>query len=108
MTTADRTDPFDQAQRELAAWHSTHPRATLAELEVAVEEQIERLRAHLLDARTEAGFHEERPLCPQCGSTMVPRTQSSRQLILRGDHSLDLERSYVVCRRCGEGLFPPG
>ena len=106
--TPDPTDPFDQAQRELAAWHSTHPRATLAEIEVAVEEQIERLRAHLLDGRTEAGFREERPLCPKCGSTMVPRTQGRRQVILRGDHSLDLERSYVVCPTCGEGLFPPG
>jgi ribosomal protein S27AE len=74
---------------------------------VAVEEQIERLRGLLLEARTEAGFHEERPLCSKCGSTMVPRTQSSRQLILRGDHSLDLERSYVVCPSCGAGLFPP-
>ena len=106
--TTDPTDPFDQAQRELAAWHSIHPRATFAEIEVAVEDQIERLRAHLLEARTEAGFREERPVCRKCGSTMVPRTQSSRQLILRGDHSLDLERSYVVCPSCGEGLFPPG
>lgn len=107
MTTPP-TDPFDQAQRELAAWHSIHPRATFAELEVAVEEQLERLRAHLLDARTEAGFREEHPLCSKCGSAMAPRTRSRRRLILRGDQALDLERSYVVCPTCGEGLFPPG
>jgi ribosomal protein S27AE len=107
MTTPP-TDPFDQAQRDLAAWHAIHPRATFAELEVAVEEQIEGLRAHLLDARTETGFREERPLCPKCGSSMVPRTQSRRQVILRGDHTLDLERNYVVCPSCGEGLSPPG
>lgn len=106
--TTDSTDPFDQAQRELAAWHSTHPRATFAEIEVAVEEQIERLRTHLLTDHAEAGFLEERPLCPKCGATMVPRARSTRRLILRGDQSLDLERGYLVCRSCGEGLFPPG
>jgi len=63
--TMNPTDPFDQAQRDLAAWHSIHPRATLAEIEVAAEEQIERLRAHLLEARTEAGFCEERPPVPE-------------------------------------------
>jgi predicted RNA-binding Zn-ribbon protein involved in translation (DUF1610 family) len=106
--TTDPADPFDQAQRELAAWHSTHPRATFAEIEVAVEEQIERLRAHFLSEHAETGFLEERPLCPKCGATMVPRARSTRTLILRGDQSLDLERSYLVCRSCGEGLFPPG
>ncbi len=106
--TTDPTDPFDQAQRELATWHSIHPRATLAEIEVAVEQQIDRLRAHLLEARTAAGFQEEHPLCAQCGSTMVPRAQSTRRLLLRGDHALDLARSYVVCPTCGAGLFPPG
>ena len=106
--TTDPSDPFDQAQRELAAWHSTRPRATLAEIEVAVEQQIERLRTHLLNDHAEAGWREERPLCPKCGATMVPRTRGTRTLILRGDQSLDLDRSYVVCPRCGEGLFPPG
>ena len=106
--TTDPTDPFDQAQRELAAWHSTHPRATFAEIEVAVEQQIERLRTHLLGEHAEAGFLEERPLCPRCGATMGAKARSRRTLILRGDRSLDLERPYLVCPSCGEGLFPPG
>ncbi len=106
--TTNPTDPLDQAQRALAAWHSTHPDATLAEIEVAVEEQIERLRAHLLDGRTETGVREGHPVCRQCGSTMVPQTRSKRTLILRGDQQLDLERDYVVCPTCGAGLFPPG
>lgn len=106
--TTNQTDPLDQAQRELAAWHSTHPDATLAEIEVAVEEQIERLRAHLLDGQTQAGVREGHPLCRQCGSTMLPRARSKRRLILRGDQHLDLERRYLVCPSCGAGLFPPG
>ena|SRR5918911_3847829 len=106
--TTDSTDAFDQVQRELAAWRSTHPRATFAEIEAAVEQQIEQLRTHLLSEHVQAGFHEERPVCPQCGATMVPRARSTRTLLLRGDQSLELERSYVRCPSCGEGLFPPG
>ncbi len=40
--------PYEQAQRELDAWHATHPEATLYDLEKAVEQQIEGLRTTLL------------------------------------------------------------
>jgi hypothetical protein len=106
--TPSPTDPLDQAQRELAAWHATHPDATLAEIEVAVEGQIDRLRTHLLDGQTEVRAGEEHPLCRQCGTPMEPRARSPRTLLLRGDQPLTLERSYVVCPTCGAGLFPPG
>jgi uncharacterized protein with PIN domain len=102
------SDPYCHAQRDLANWRSTHPRATLAEIEVAVEEQIAQLRAQLIDEQTEAGFSEEHPLCRECGATMVPQTRSSRTLILPHDVPLELERSYLVCPQCGAGLFPPG
>jgi hypothetical protein len=106
--TSDPTDPYRQAQRELATWRSTHPRATLAELEVAVEDQIARLRTQLIEEQTKAEFCEEQPLCRECGTTMVPQTRSTRTLILPRDAPLDLERSYVICPQCGVGLFPPG
>jgi hypothetical protein len=106
--TTDASDLLDQAQRELASWRSTHPRATFAEIEVAVEKQIQRLRTQFLSEHATAGFLEERPLCPTCGATMTPRARSTRTVILQGDRPLDLERDYLVCRSCGEGLFPPG
>jgi hypothetical protein len=28
--------------------------------------------------------------------------------VMKGDETLDLNRTYVVCPSCGEGLFPPG
>lgn len=102
------TDPYHHAQQDLASWHSTHPDATLAEIETAVEEQIARLRAQLLADRTEARAGETHPLCRECGTTMVPRTRSRRRLVLQGDQVLELDRSYVVCPSCGAGLFPPG
>jgi YgiT-type zinc finger domain-containing protein len=102
------TDPVHQVQRDLAAWHSTHPDATLAEIEVAVEEQLERVRAQLITERTAAGVCEGHPMCQKCGTTMVPRSTATRRLLLRGDQPLELERDYVVCPTCGSGLFPPG
>jgi YgiT-type zinc finger domain-containing protein len=105
---AANDDSLNQVQGALATWRSTHPRATLAEIEVAVEEQIERLRGHLIKEQTEAGFAEEHPICRRCGTTMKPQATTKRTLVLRGDQPLELERSYVVCPSCGEGLFPPG
>ena len=102
------TTPYSEAQDALAAWHATHPDATFVEIEQAVEEQITSLRAHLTQEQAGAGFQEERPLCRRCGSTMVAKTRSTRRLVLRGEAPLDLERSYLVCPSCGDGLFPPG
>jgi YgiT-type zinc finger domain-containing protein len=104
----DTPDPYADAQRALTAWHSTHPRATFAELERAVEEQLDQVRRQLLGERVQASFVEERPLCRQCGATMVPRAYEKRTLLLRGDEALDLERPYLTCPSCGEGFFPPG
>jgi YgiT-type zinc finger domain-containing protein len=106
--TTPATNPIHQVQRELAAWHSTHPDATLAEIEAAVEEQLNRVRAQLIEERTEARAGEAHPVCQQCGTTMVSRSTATRRLLLRGDQPLELKRSYVVCPSCGAGLFPPG
>jgi|SRR5579875_6782 len=102
------SSPFEQAQRELAAWHAAHPDATFYDMELAVEAQIAQVRTALLEEQTDGAFHEERPACPQCGTTMVRRTRRRKRVVLKGDETLDLERSYVVCPACGEGLFPPG
>jgi ribosomal protein S27AE len=100
--------PYEQAQRALDAWHATHPDATLYDMEKAVEVQIERLRTALLATHTDGSYVEERPACPHCGTTMVARTRRRKRVVMKGDEALDLDRSYVVCPSCGEGLFPPG
>ncbi len=104
----DLPDSIRDVQDELAAWHSTHPDATFAEMEVAVEEQLDRIRAQLLQERAAGAWVDERPLCHECGTPMKPETKGTRTLLLRGDQPLELERRYVVCPQCGAGLFPPG
>ncbi len=104
----DPHDPTHRAQDTLTAWHSTHPDATFAELEAAVEEQLDRIRVQLLQECAAGAWVDEHPLCKECGEPMKPETTSKRTLLLRGDQPLELERHYVVCPRCGAGLFPPG
>jgi|SRR5947209_21655 len=106
--TTDPDDVYSQAQHHLASWHALHPRATFAEIEAAVEEQITRLRGELIEERIDQSFSQEQPQCSQCGATMKPRAQDRRTVVLRGDQPLSLERRYVVCPACGAGLFPPG
>ena len=97
----------ESVRRALTAWHATHPDATFAEIEVAVEEQVRSLRAQLLADYAGATRHEEHPACPRCGTTMVPRRRGHRTVIAPGEQAVRLERSQTVCPGCGETFFPP-
>lgn len=101
-------DALNEVRRTLKDWHATHPDATFLEMEEAVEAQLHRLRASLLAEQTDETIVHEHPICRACGSRMEPRSQGTRHVVLGGDATVDLERSYVVCPSCGAGLFPPG
>jgi YgiT-type zinc finger domain-containing protein len=97
-------------------WRASHPKATFAEIERAVEERVDTLRAQLIqDVVTTSTAAEvasrpvgERPHCPACGELMESRGQQDRVLTVPGDRLVRLRRAYVVCPACGAGLFPPG
>ena len=101
-------DFLEAVERDLQSWHSTHPRASFAEIEAAVEDRVRQLRARLLEQTVAAGFQEEQPACPHCGTTMLPRTQTDRQVVVQGEERVDVAGAYMVCPACGTGLFPPG
>lgn len=102
--------------QELAAWRQAHPRATLAEMEAALDTVVHRLRAQMLqdlalaspvaDLATMPGA--ERPTCPTCGEPLRARGVKTRHLQTTGGQDVALSRSYATCPRCGAGLFPPG
>ena len=111
----ERVSPSEElwagVEAALGRWHAEHPEATLAEMEAAVEEQLTRLRTHLLQARVAAGSaaaEAERPACPHCGTPLQRRGRRRRTLTGRGGGALHLERPYYECPACGSGLFPPG
>ena len=100
-------DALTEIRRTLDTWRSTHPDATFLEMEEAVEAQLHQVRASLLAEQTERTFAPEHPPCRECGSRMEPRTQRDRHIVVGGDDTVDLERTYSVCPSCGAGLFPP-
>jgi predicted RNA-binding Zn-ribbon protein involved in translation (DUF1610 family) len=113
---------FDERWEELAAevftgmkeWRLQHPRATLQEIEVTLDEKLGKMRARLLEdvalASAARGLCEEdgtRQQCPQCGETLWLRGQQTRRLQTQQRQELKLTRSYGTCPRCGAGFFPP-
>jgi len=95
-----------EVRRAMANWRATHPHATFAEIEEAVEEQIASIRARMLEQVVADGPRQERPICRACGSTMTPKQEAGRQLTVRGDAAVRLRRRYAACPSCGAGLFP--
>lgn len=113
---------FEQRWRELseeiitgmAEWRVQHPRATFQEIEAALDERLDRLRARMLEdaalasARTEWQTRAEAATCPKCGQPLQPAGKHTRHLQTRGRQEFQLTREYGACPTCGSGLFPPG
>ena len=117
-------DDFDARWHELAEevisgmkeWRLQHPKATLREIERALDERLGKMRARLLQdaalasaaADLRAAQEQERPVCPKCGAVLKARGAQERELTTHHNQVVRLERSYGVCPTCGEGFFPPG
>ena len=97
-------------------WRHQHPKATLTEIETALDERLARLRARMLQdtalASRAAAWSDapaaERPTCPECGTALVSRGRHTRHLETQGGREVTLPRRYGVCPACQAGLFPPG
>ncbi len=115
---------FDQRWERLSAevlsgmkeWRLQHPRATLREMEAALDERLARMRARMLEdmalasrvANWKGEGAESKPVCPECGEVLMARGEGRRRLQTQGGEELQLEREYGVCPKCGTGFFPPG
>ena len=100
----------------LADWRAAHPHATLSEIEEALDERLNQVRARVLAdlalastaTDVQAASGEERPRCERCGTALQARGQSERGVVTHGGVEVRLRRSYATCPRCGDGTFPPG
>lgn len=117
-------EDFDRQWQELSEevisgmkkWRLQHPKATLTEIERALDERLGRMRARMLQdaamASAAADITEaqemERPECPHCGARLKGRGKQTRRLTSQHEQTLVLERSYGECPSCGLGIFPPG
>jgi DNA repair exonuclease SbcCD ATPase subunit len=106
----------EEVQRKMREWRLEHSRATLSEMETALDEQLDRQRARMLEDMALASDvadlssmpPEERPTCPDCGTPLGPRGKRDRCLQTEGDQEIKLKRSYGVCPTCKVGFFPSG
>jgi hypothetical protein len=96
-------------------WRLQHPKATMRQIEEALDERLGRVRARMLEDAALASAAsdwsgaqaDDRPLCQECGRRMEARGQETRELTTIGDQRVRLTRSYAVCPACGAGFFPP-
>jgi ribosomal protein S27AE len=107
-------DQADDLFAEIEDWRCAHPAATLSEIESAIEVRLAQLRDRLVtdtirtSVRSVFGRDGERPRCPQCGDALQAKGVKRRQVTTHHGGTVDLERTYGSCPRCGAGLFPPG
>ena len=103
-----------QAARAIAQWRQEHPKATLAEIEAAVDEQMNQMRARMIKKVVQASSCEQvangerESQCPQCGKRMQARGKHKRSLQTQGGQMVTLTRQYQSCPLCGYSFFPPG
>jgi YgiT-type zinc finger domain-containing protein len=105
----------EEAMSGMKEWRLAHPKATLSEIEAALDERLERVRARMLqDAAQVSGAAEIAGAkgglvrCPECGEELADQGQETRQVTTKGGHKIELRRSYGLCPGCGARLFPPG
>lgn len=105
-----------EVQADLVMWREAHPRATLSEIEAAVQAALSRLhRQYLGDLipMTQATDPTtapvaERARCPRCGGVLAPRGWQERTVLTAGQPTpVRLRRRFMVCTGCGGGVFPP-
>jgi hypothetical protein len=116
----DFTGQWRQVSEEMMAgseeWRLHHTKATLQEIEAAVDARLAELRVRLLQdvalisqaTDVSQASRLDRPICPHCGAVVEPRGPRERQVITHQGKMLRLMRSHVVCPTCQVGFFPFG
>ena len=117
MCEADPDARWDELAKEaldgVRRWRREHPTATLSDIEAAVDERLQGLRARVVADAAEASAAvaappgAARPVCPGCGAAMHADGTEVRRLTTLGDRPLQLRRTRLRCPACGAGLFPP-
>jgi hypothetical protein len=104
---------FEEVDTGLREWRREHPRATLVEIERALDHRWAKVRARMVADVAQAspaadfgGAGAERPSCSECGALLQARGKHRRDLRTHGEQPLPLERDYGECPRCGHAFFP--
>jgi hypothetical protein len=109
---------IDAVMTGMKEWRLQHPRASLREIEQALDEKLSGVRARMLEdialssraarlgERDEAdGESASGARCPKCGRPLESRGEQS--LVTNHNQEITLTLSYGYCPACAAGLFPP-
>ena len=94
--------------KNIEKWKQNHPKATMVEIEQAVEKELDKLRQGLIEQLANdqpEGVAESD--CPECGTKMVRNGLKKRRLKGKGNQEVKLEREQLKCQKCGLTFFPP-
>ena len=100
----------------MADWRAAHPKATFSEIETALDERLNQVRARVLAdlamastaADLQTGTQAERPRCERCGRMLQARGPTDRTVLTQGGAEVRLRRTYATGPQCGVGSLPPG
>lgn len=108
--TPSNLDKYEKMESQIRQWRDVNPRATLTEIEEAVEKELAELREAVVESLVQEREESEQgtPLCPHCQSKMVKNGKKKRRLKTKEGKSITLERQQMRCLTCGMTLFPPG
>ena len=105
-----------EAFLEVKGWRLQHPRASIQEIEEAMDRSLGKARARFIqevalasDAKEVGGGPDGGGTkCPQCGHLLESRGERTRRLSTHYDQRIELNRSYGFCPACETGIFSPG
>ncbi len=113
---AEWHESAEEVMSGMKEWRLKHPRATLREIEDALDERLAKMRVRMLaDTAMASGAAEmmcgedgARLTCPTCGEELEARGKHERLLMSQYNQTLRIERRYGVCPQCAAGFFPSG
>ena len=95
----------------LSEWREKNGKATFREIEDEVDKRLSALRAQMIAdtamQSVRAAWAGAGAPCPQCGTALQKKGKKKRRLQTQEGQTIELEREYGVCPKCGHGIFPP-
>ena len=107
---------FEEVEEKMKDWRKSHPRATFTEIETAVDKEMARARAQMLedlalDSKStdwRGQEKDDRPKCVVCGTALHANGEHTRRLVTEHEQIVELSRHHGRCPECGASYFPPG
>ena len=102
----------EEVMSGMKEWRLLHPKATLSDIEDALDERLSKMRARMLEdlalASAAVNVNESEVECSECGSRLESRGKKTRKIKTHHNREISLRRAYGVCPKCGASFFPPG